>query len=174
MMVLATLLMLQAAAPARTPAPSWKLAERTNAAGIRSVSASVTGQDGLSRFVVKCDVAAEPIVSVQFIWPSPLGASVAKPVSISFDGGLAIIDDWNFPGSGAYIADADEVTRLTTMLVKAKQVAVSTTNGSNFTVQASFAGPPGDAAIRQVLGACGYTLGVVPPPPSAPLAGKTP
>ena len=49
------LLLAQAVAPAT---PVWKLADRTNPAGVRSISASVTGNDGLSRFVVKCDVGS--------------------------------------------------------------------------------------------------------------------
>ena len=81
------LLLAQAAIPA--VAPAWKLADRTNPAGVRSISASVTGNDGLSRFVVKCDVAVEPIVSIQFIQPQPLGQGADKPVAVRFDGGPA-------------------------------------------------------------------------------------
>ena len=33
-----------------------------------------------------------------------------------------------------------------------------------------FVAPTGDAMIRQVLGVCGYTLGVVPPVPAKPTA----
>ena len=66
------LLLLQAVATA-APAPAWKLADRTSPAGVRSISTSITGNDGLSRLVVKCDVASEPIVSIQFIQPQSLG-----------------------------------------------------------------------------------------------------
>ena len=162
------LLLAQAAIPA--VAPVWKLADRTNAAGVRSISASVTGNDGLSRFVVKCDVAAEPIVSIQFIQPQPLGSGADKPVAVRFDGGPAFTYNWQFPGTGTYIADPAAITKLTSFLVKSKTVRVETTNGANFAVQANFVAPTSDAMVRQVLGVCGYTLGVVPPPPAKPAA----
>ncbi len=162
-------LLLQAATPAL---PGWKLADRTSPAGVRSVSASVTGRDGLSRFVVKCDVASEPIVSVQFIQPQPIGQSADKAVAVRFDGGPAFTYMWQFPGSGTYVTDPDAVTKLTSFLVKSKDVRVETTNGANFAVQASFAAPGSDAMIRQVLGVCGYTLGVVPPVPAPPKDAK--
>jgi len=160
--MLAFLLLLQAVAPA--PAPTWKIADRTNATGVRSISASVTGNDGLSRFVVKCDVASEPIVSIQFIQPQPLGSGADKPVAVRFDGGPAFTYNWQFPGTGTYITDPEAITRLTTFLVKSKTVRVEATNGASFAVQANFVAPSGDAMVRQVLGVCGYTLGVVPPP----------
>ena len=166
--MLAFFLLLQAAAP--TPAPTWKLADRTNAAGVRSISASVTGNDGLSRFVVKCDVASEPIVSIQFIQPQPLGSGADKAVAVRFDGGPAFTYNWQFPGTGTYITDPEAITKLTTFLVKSKTVRVETTNGANFAVQANFIAPTSDAMVRQVLGVCGYTLGVVPPLPAKPAA----
>lgn len=163
------LLLAQAAVPA---IPAWKLADRTNAAGVRSISASVTGNDGLSRFVVKCDVGTEPIVSIQFIQPQSLGQGADKPVAVRFDGGPAFTYNWQFPGTGTYIIDPEAITRLTTFLVKSKTLRVETTNGAGFAVQANFAAPTGDAMVRQVLGVCGYTLGVVPPPPPPPPAPK--
>ena len=159
-------LLLQAVTP--TAAPAWKLADRTSTAGGRSISASVTGNHGLSRFVVKCDVAPEPIVSIQFIQPQSLGSGADKPVAVRFDGGPAFTYNWQFPGTGTYIADSAAITRLTTFLVKSKTVRVETTNGANFAVQANFVAPTSDAMIRQVLGVCGYTLGVVPTPPPPP------
>lgn len=161
------LLLLQAAAAAGPAAPGWELSDRTNAAGVHSVSASVTGSDKLSRFVVKCDVASEPIVSVQFLQPSPIGQSGDKAVSVRFDGGPAFTYNWQFPGSGTYITDPGVITTLTSFLVKAKTVDVATTNASNFAVQGSFAAPGGDRLVKQVLAACGYTLGVVPGPAPA-------
>ena len=160
-------LLLQAVAVS-APAPAWKLADRTNAAGVRSISASVTGNDGLSRFVVKCDVASEPIVSIQFIQPQPLGSGADKPVAVRFDGGPAFTYNWQFPGTGTYIADPAAITKLTSFLVKSKTVRVETTNGANFAVQANFVAPTSDAMVRQVLGVCGSTLGVVPTPPPPP------
>jgi len=167
--MLAFLLLLQAAAPAPA-APAWKLADRTNPAGVRSISASVTGNDGLSRFVVKCDVASEPIVSIQFIQPQPLGSGADKPVAVRFDGGPAFTYNWQFPGTGTYVTDPEAITRLTSFLVKSKTVRVETTNGASFAVQANFAAPTSDAMVRQVLGVCGYALGVVPPVPVKPAA----
>lgn len=167
--------LLMQAAIAAPAAPAWKLSDRATQAGVRSVSASVTGDDGLSRFVVKCDVAQEPIVSIQFIQPSPIGQSADKPVAVRFDGGPAFTYSWAFPGTGAYTSDPAAVTRLTTFLVKAKTIGVETTNASNFAVQASFAAPGGDAIVRQVLGACRYQLGVDPTlAPPAPVATPTP
>jgi hypothetical protein len=167
--MLAFLLLLQAAAPAPA-APAWKLADRTSPTGVRSISASVTGNDGLSRFVVKCDVASEPIVSIQFIQPQPLGPGADKPVAVRFDGGPAFTYNWQFPGTGTYVTDPEAITRLTSFLVKSKTVRVETTNGASFAVQANFAAPASDAMVRQVLGVCGYTLGVVPPVPAKPAA----
>lgn len=164
--MLAILLLLQAAAPA----PAWKLTDRTSSAGVRSISAAVIGNDGLSRFVVKCDVASEPIVSIQFIQPQPLGQGPDKPVAVRFDGGPAFNYAWQFPGTGTYTTDPEAITKLTTFLVKSKTVRVETTNGANFAVQANFVAPTSDAMIRQVLGVCGYTLGIVPPLPAKPAA----
>lgn len=167
-----SLLLLQALAATATPAaPAWKIADRTNATGVRSISASVTGNDGLSRFVVKCDVASEPIVSIQFIQPQPLGSGADKPVAVRFDGGPAFTYNWQFPGTGTYITDPEAITRLTTFLVKSRTVRVETTNAANFAVQSNFVAPTSDAMVRQVLGVCGYTLGIVPPLPAKPDAG---
>ena len=168
--MLAFLLLLQTTSPAPAPAPAWKLADRTNPAGVRSISASVTGNDGLSRLVVKCDVGSEPIVSIQFIQPQPLGSGADKPVAVRFDGGPAFTYNWQFPGTGTYVTDPEAITKLTSFLVKSKTVRVETTNGANFAVQATFVAPTSDAMVRQVLGVCGYTLGVVPPPPAKPAA----
>ena len=170
-MMLALLVLAQAAAAAPPTPPAWKYAERTSAKGVRSVSGSITGSDGVSRLVVKCDVAQEPIVSVQFFQSAPLGQG-EKPVGVRFDGGFANTYSWQAAGNGLYVSDPDAVTALTSLLVKAKAVAVETTNASDFAVQASFAGPGGDAMIRKVIGACGYTLGDVPPLPPAPPAGQ--
>jgi len=163
-MMSALLLLLQAAPAPAAPSPAWKLSDRTNAAGIRSVGAAVTGVDGVSRLIVKCDVAEEPIVSVQFLHPAQIGEA-AKAVSVRFDNGLANTFMWQVASVGAYVSDPQAVTTLTTFLAKAKSVSVETTNASNFAIQASFAAPGDDKLIRQVLGVCGYTLGALPPPP---------
>jgi hypothetical protein len=161
------LLLQAAAAAAVTPAPAagWTLADRTNAAGVRSIVASVVARDGLSRLLVKCDIAQEPIVSIQFIQPRALGESADKLVNVRFDGGPAFAYNWAFPGTGAYITDPEAVTKLAAFMVKAKDVRVDTTNASNFAVEASFVAPGGPALIGKVLTACGNTLGIVPTPP---------
>lgn len=156
--------LLQAATPA--PAAGWMLADRTNAAGVHSIVASVIAHDGLSRLLVKCDIAQQPIVSVQFIQPRALGQSPDKSVNVSFDGSMPYAYNWAFPGTGAYITDPQAVTTLTSALVKAKDVRIDTTNVSNFVVEASFAAPGGPALISKVLSACGNTLGVVPATPA--------
>jgi hypothetical protein len=174
-MILLTLL-LQAApapAPASPPAP-WVPRERANAGGGSSLTASTTASDGSSRLVVKCDRGAEPVVSVQFIAKQPLqvagddGSYPDKVVALRFDNGPAIGYTWQLRGNAAYDAAPADVTALTMFLVKAKSVRVETTNGAGFAFNATFAAPPSDAPVRQVLSACGYTLGTVPAPLAKP------
>ncbi|MES2058281.1 MAG: hypothetical protein V4564_20260 [Pseudomonadota bacterium] len=180
------LLALQAAAPAPVAAPPppappapaapvpWAIRERTDAAGVATTTTSVIARDGSSRLVVKCDRGAESIVSVQFITKQTLqiaadsGEFADKQVAMRFNNGPAIADGWQFRGSAAFIAGATPVTALTTGLAKAKTITVETTNATNFAFSATFDGPATDAPIRQVLTACGYTLGTVPPPPAPP------
>lgn len=168
-------LLLQAAAPAPVaPAPPppapWEPRERTNADGSASTSAAVIARDGSSRLTVKCDKGAEPVVSVQFVAkqalqePAEDGSYPSKSVGLRFDTGPAIAYDWQFRGRVAYNADPAAVTALTTFLVKAKAIQVETTTAAKFAFMATFDGPASDASIRQVLSACGYTLGEVPPP----------
>jgi hypothetical protein len=174
------LLLLQAAAPAPAPAapapaatpaqPAWEVREKTNPNGSTSVSSSVIARDGSSRLTVKCDKGTEAVVSVQFVSrqqlqePAADGAYAPKSVGLRFDNGPAIAYDWQFQGRVAYNAEAAAVTALTTFLSKAKAVQVETTTASNFAFMAMFDAPKTDAPIRQVLSACGYTLGQVPPP----------
>jgi hypothetical protein len=164
-MMLGLLLLLQATPGPGAPAPGWKLSDRTNSAGVRSVGTAVTGTDGVSRLIVKCDVAEEPIVSVQFLHPAQIGAG-PKPVAVRFDNGLANSFLWEVASAGAYVSDPQAVTTLTTFLARAKTVSVETTNASNFAIQATFPAPGDDRLIRQVLGICGYTLGTLPPAPA--------
>ncbi|QQV76419.1 hypothetical protein H5J25_13195 [Sphingomonas aliaeris] len=178
------LLLLQAAAPAPAPAPAapasaapapaaWEVRDKTNPNGTMSVSTSVIARDGSSRLTVKCDKGAEAVVSVQFVSrqqlqePAADGAYAPKSVGLRFDNGPAIAYDWQFQGRVAYNADAPAVTALTMFLSKAKAVQVETTTASNFAFMATFDAPKTDAPIRQVLSACGYTLGQVPPPVAA-------
>lgn len=181
------LLALQAAAPAPvaappSPAPAapaapapWAVRERADAAnGVSTTTTSVIARDGSSRLIVKCDRGTESIVSVQFITKQVLqtaadtGEFADKQVALRFNGGPAVADNWQFRGSAAFIAAATPVTTLTTGLAKAKTITVETTNSANFAFSATFDGPATDAPVRQVLTACGYTLGTVPPPPAPP------
>ncbi|QNQ07921.1 hypothetical protein [Sphingomonas alpina] len=181
------LLALQAAAPAPvaappSPAPAapaapapWAVRERADAAnGVLTTTTSVIARDGSSRLIVKCDRGTESIVSVQFITKQVLqtaadtGEFADKQVALRFNGGPAVADNWQFRGSAAFIAAATPVTTLTTGLAKAKTITVETTNSANFAFSATFDGPATDAPVRQVLTACGYTLGTVPPPPAPP------
>lgn len=168
-----------AAPPAPAPAPvaasaPWAIRERTDAAsGVAMTSTSAIARDGSSRLTVKCDKAAESIVSVQFIAKQPLqtaldtGEFADKPVSMRFNGGPAITDTWQFRATAAYIANSTPVTALTVQLAKAKAITVETTTAGNFAFSATFDGPATSAPIVQVLTACGYKLGEVPPPPPA-------
>lgn len=164
------LLLLQAAATPPAPPAPWSPRERTNPAGGSSVTASATARDGSSRLVVKCDRGTDAVVSVQFIARQPLqvagdsGAYADKSVGLRFDDGPAIAYDWQFRGNAAYDAAPADVTALTMFLVKAKTVRVETTNGAGFAFNATFDAPASAAPVRQVLSACGYALGAVPPP----------
>ncbi len=161
-----------APAPVAAPAP-WTIRERTDAAsGVATTSTSAIARDGSSRLTVKCDKAAESIVSVQFITKQPLqtaadtGEFADKPVSLRFNGGPAVTDNWQFRATAAYIANSTPVTALTVQLAKAKAITVETTTAGNFAFSATFDGPATSAPIVQVLTACGYKLGEVPPPPA--------
>lgn len=179
MMLPIILLALQAATPAApaaappAPAPApWAVRERpATANGVATTSTSAIARDGSSRLTVKCDKAAESIVSVQFIAKQPLqtasdtGEFADKPVSLRFNGGPAVTDNWQFRATAAYIASSTPVTALTVQLAKAKAITVETTTAGNFAFSATFDGPATSAPIIQVLTACGYKLGEVPPPP---------
>ena len=168
-------LLLQAAAPAPAPPPApWEPRARTNANGSTSLVASAMARDGSSRMVLKCDRGTEPVVSVQFIAKQPLqiasddGSYPAKTVALRFDGGAAVGFDWQFRGGAAWNADVSVVTALTTLMAKARVAKIETTNASGFAFEATVDLPPTDAPLLQVLAACGYKLGEVPPPLPAP------
>jgi hypothetical protein len=166
--MIALVLILQAAV---TPGTPWIVADRTSAGGVKSISATTTAEDKLSRMVVKCDIAQESIVSIQFLQPRELGQSADKTVTMRFDNGPGVPFDWEFPGPGAFVRTPYAVTTLTVMMTRAKSVQIETTNGMNFAVQASFPVAGADAPIRRVLAACGYKFGVSPaPPPPPPVA----
>jgi len=174
-MISAVLMLLQAAAPAAVaPLGPWVLRTRTDAAsGSVATSASATARDGSSRMVLRCDRVSDPVVSLQFITKQVLanddkGAFAEKPVSVRFDNGPAIEYNWEFTATAAYIRDSAAVTALVVELAKAKEVKVSTTNATKFVFEGTIDGPAGNAAIGQVLTACGYVLGQVPVPAAAP------
>jgi hypothetical protein len=167
------LLLLEQAAPAATTIAPWAPVAKTDAAtGASSVSAFAVSGDGNARLVVRCDHAAEPVVSVQLRTRRPLGATADRPVSMSFDGGAAIESNWEFPGPAAFVRDSAIVTQLTVGLAKAHEIKVKTTDATGSAVEISFGGPTSAAPIAQVLEACGYGLGVVPPPVQPAKAGQ--
>ncbi|GAA0314470.1 hypothetical protein GCM10009087_26100 [Sphingomonas oligophenolica] len=177
-MLLFLTMALQAAAPAAAappapPPPPWTPRMRLDPVTNKtSGSVSVTSADGNSRLVVRCDRRDENVVSIQFIPTPPFAAATPRPVSIAIDGGAALGANWDFPGRGAVVSDETIVTNLTLAIAHGKVIKVHAIDPAEKTMDATFAGPPSDAPIRQVVEACGYTFGVVPVreavPPAAP------
>ena len=165
--------------PAPPPAP-WEVRTRTSPNGVVSTSAGTTARDGSSRLLVKCDKAAESVVSVQFFMRQPLqeaatdGSFASKAVGLRFDSGAVNEYPWQFRAAAAFISDDAAVVSLTQQLARAKLVKVETTNAANYRVAALFDGPASDAPIRQVLAACGYAIGVGPVPQSTPTPAAKP
>ena len=156
-------LLLQAAVPAAAaPATPWATRERVDqATGAKSTTASVLARDGRARLSLRCD-AQVPVVSVQYIPGTALGASDDRPVSMSFDGAAPLTFDWEFPGNAAFVRDTPQVTALTVAMASAKTIKVHALSLTNADVDATFDGPPSAGAVSAVLTACGYTLGQVP------------
>lgn len=168
-------LLLQGTAPAAVPVP-WAVT-RTTARGAPATTTSVWSADGRARLVVRCDTATDPIVSLQFFPRGGFPPATARPVSINIDDGGWLGTNWQFPGNGAFISDDVVVTNLAAMLAHGKAVRVRVIGPDEMPVEATFAGPPGDAPVRAVLSACGYELGKVPPrsmpkPAAAPPAAE--
>uniref|UniRef100_UPI0035CB30E9 hypothetical protein n=1 Tax=uncultured Sphingomonas sp. TaxID=158754 RepID=UPI0035CB30E9 len=161
-MMLAAALLLQAAAPA---AP-WAVQTR---AGVRSVatSSSAWSTDRSARLVVRCDAAAEKIVSLQFIPKAGFAAALPRPVSINVDDGGWLGTNWQFPGNGAFISDDVVVSNLAVMIAGGKSIRVRAIDPDAKPVDAVFVGP-GQGPIRQVLAACGYEYGKAPARMAAP------
>lgn len=158
--MLSLLLALQAATGA------WVPSTRPGAANGSAVAAGIASREGNGRLSVRCDNAAEQVVSVQFIPRTPVGIALdGRPVTVTIDAQPPITDVWEVPdtGAGMFVRDGTTVTALTSAISKAKLIRIHTTDIAGAPVDASFAGPPSDAPIRQVLAACGYALGVVPP-----------
>ena len=139
-----------------------------------SGSVSATSQDGNARLVVRCDRRVDNVVSIQFIPTTPFAAATPRPVSITVDGGTPLGTNWDFPGRGAVISDSAVVTNLTVAIAHGKTIKVHVIDPSEKAMDATFAGPPGEAPIKQVVESCGYTFGVVPEAQAAPPATPTP
>lgn len=165
-MILALLLQ---AATAAIPA-SWTVATRTDGAS-NATSTSAWSVDGKARLVVRCDITAERIVSIQFIPKPGFAAALPRPVSISADDDGWLGTNWQFPGGGAFVSDDVIVTNLAVVIARAKAIRVRAIDPADAPVEARFAGPVSDAPIRKVLSACGYAFGQAPsrlPAPAGP------
>lgn len=161
-MILVAVLLQAAAAPAPAPTPAPWTVTRTTARGKPATTTSVWSADGKARLVVRCDTATEQIVSLQFIPKGGFAPATPRPVSINIDDGGWLGTNWQFPGTGAFVSDDVIVTNLAAMLAHARQVRVRAIDPAEGVVEEVFAGPPGDAPVRAVLGACGYELGKLP------------
>jgi hypothetical protein len=169
-------LLLQAAAPAPAPAPAtpapWTVVTRGDAASATlSSSVYVYSRTPGSRLAVRCDARAAKVVSLQFKGPGDLGAGPVRPVSLIIDGGTPLIANWEFISGIALEREDAAVTTITTALAHAREIKVHTTNLAGEPIDAVFDGPASTAGLNQVLGTCGYTLGVEPvrtPAPATP------
>jgi hypothetical protein len=94
--VLALALLLQAG----TPAAPWTPRSRQDANGTNSITVGATSREGNARLSVRCDNAADPVVSVQYITRTALGATDDRPVTVTVDGKPPILGTWEFPGTG--------------------------------------------------------------------------
>jgi hypothetical protein len=177
-MILFLTMALQAAAPAAAvPAPvaPWTPRMKVDpATGAQSGSVSVSSIEGKGRLVVRCDRRADNVVSIQFIPSLPFAAATPRPVSIQVDGAAPLGANWDFPGSGTYIADDQIVTTLTSAIAHAKLIKLRVIDPMNNPIDASFAGPPSEAPVKQVLEACGYVLGQAPIRAPAPAPKAAP
>lgn len=171
------LLLQTATMPAEAPAVPWTVTRAKTGTAV-STASSVRSADGKARLVVRCDTASDPIVSLQFIPKDGFAAATPRPVSVNVDDGGWLGTNWQFPGKGAFVSDDTIVTYLAAMLAHGKAVRLRVIGPDDVPVEATFAGPPGDAPIRTVLTACGYELGKVParslpkPAPAQPAASE--
>lgn len=175
MSAIALSLLLQAAAtPPAPPLAPWTPVARTNAAGVHSMVASTNAADGSARLVVKCDRLTEGVVSIQFIPKERLVAGGVQPVSLQFDGGTPMGTNWERMGGAALTREDGAVTTLVAAIAHARTIKLHTGDGGAPPRDVAFTGPPSDAPMRQVLAACGYTLGQVPVRASAPAPAPAP
>ena len=163
-LTLALTVALQAAeAPPLPWTPNLKADPATK---LQTGSASATSNEGNGRLVVRCDRTDDIVVSIQFIPTPPFAKASPRPVSLSFDNGPALGANWEFPGKGAVMTDEIIVTNLSLGIAHARQIKVHAIDPANQVLDATFAGPASEAPIKQVVEACGYTLGVVPHAPA--------
>lgn len=162
--------LLQGAAPTSTTASTpWMVTTKVGSAST-ATSTSVWSQDGSARLVVRCDAAAEKIVSIQFIPRGGFPAALPRPVSMNIDDNGWLGANWQFPGSGAFTSQDAIVTTLAAQLAHGRTIKVRVINPDNTPVDATFTGPATDAPVRRVLSACAYELGVVPARSATPVA----
>ncbi len=160
-----------AAPPAPAVAP-WTAVERVNpATGARAVSAAVVAPDGAGRLVVRCDHAPVAVVSVQFIPREAYRGFGVQPVSLQFDGGTALIDNWELLGAGAIEREEHAIATLTMGIAHARRIHLHTVDRTGAPLDLTLDGPTADLPIRRVVEACGQVLGQVPA--AAPAAGPT-
>ena len=163
MPALATIaLLIQASSPAMTPAPPWTPVDRATPQGGRSIAASATSADGAARLVVRCDRVSAPVVSIQFIPREQTRRFGVQPVSLQFDGGTPMVDNWEVMGVGLIEREDAAMTTLANGIAHARQIRLHSVASDDAAVDHVFAGPGSDASIRRVLDACGFTLGQVP------------
>ena len=164
-------LLLQAVA---APLAPWVPVERATPQGGRSVAASAFSADGAARLVVRCDRVTAPVVSIQFI-PREQGRRFGvQPVSLQFDGGTPMVDNWEVMGVGLIEREDAAMTTLANGIAHAKAIKLHSVATDDTAVDHVFAGPGSDAPIRRVVEACGFTLGQVPQRAPAPAPSATP
>ncbi|WP_375382908.1 hypothetical protein [uncultured Sphingomonas sp.] len=157
------------AAPPFVPAVApWTVVDRTNpATGARSVSAAAVAPGGTGRLVVRCDHAPIAVVSVQFIPRDAYRGFGVQPVSLQFDGGTALIDNWELLGAGAIEREEHAIATLTMGIAHARRIHLHTVDRAGVPLDLTLDGPTDDLPIRRVVEACGQVLGQVPAPPGA-------
>jgi hypothetical protein len=165
--MISILALLLQAAPAPAAVAPWTVTTRPKTdPAITSTVTGASSADGGAKLVVRCDAGKANVVSMQLFSRTPLGGPPARPVSLTFDAGTPMIDNWEFVQQGAFQRDDVGVTTLTTALASAKTIKLHTTTAAGEPVDATFAGPGSAQPITAVLAACGYTLGQ--PPVRAP------
>lgn len=165
------LLLAQAATtPAPTaPAAPWSVVERPGPNGAPgAVSSAVNVPDG--RLVVRCDRVGAGVVSIQFIPHEPLRGFGQQPVSLQFDSGTPLIDNWELMGAGAVEREERAAATLSAGIAHARAIRLKTTDRMNRPVDIAFPGPAAEAPIARVAAACGRTLGMPLAPAPAPAA----